>query len=42
MNLGYTYWEGAVKAEGMGASAGVRGSGYAELTGYAGSMGGQF
>jgi predicted secreted hydrolase len=42
MNVSYSYWEGAVNAEGtMGGSA-VSGSGYVELTGYAGSMQGQF
>jgi predicted secreted hydrolase len=42
MNLTYTYWEGASEAAGTMAGAQVSGSGYVELTGYAGSMGGQF
>jgi len=35
------YWEGAVDIEGSHEGAPVRGSGYAELTGYAHSMGGR-
>jgi predicted secreted hydrolase len=42
MNVSYAYWEGAVDAEGAMAGKPIRGSGYAELTGYAGSMQGQF
>ncbi len=42
MLLSYTYWEGAVKIEGTHAGAPVAGNGYVELTGYAGSMAGQF
>jgi predicted secreted hydrolase len=42
MNVSYAYWEGAVKAEGTLGGKPVSGSGYAELTGYAGSMAGQF
>ena len=38
----YTYWEGAVQVEGERAGRPVSGSGYVELTGYAGSMRGQF
>lgn len=37
LNLTFTYWEGAVKISGS-----ATGSGYVELTGYAGSMAGQF
>jgi len=37
-----TYWEGQVKIEGMKNGAPVAGMGYAELTGYAGGMGGRF
>jgi predicted secreted hydrolase len=42
MNVSYTYWEGAVQAGGTMAGKPVSGSGYVELTGYAGSMQGQF
>jgi predicted secreted hydrolase len=42
MNVSYTYWEGAVAAEGTMAGKPVSGGGYVELTGYAGSMQGQF
>jgi predicted secreted hydrolase len=42
MDVSYAYWEGAVKAEGTHGSRPVAGNGYAELTGYAGSMQGQF
>jgi predicted secreted hydrolase len=42
MNVSYAYWEGAVKANGAMAGKPVSGSGYVELTGYAGSMQGQF
>jgi len=37
-----TYWEGEVKIEGVKNGAPVSGQGYAELTGYAGGMGGRF
>ncbi len=37
MNLSFTYWEGAVRVQGTRG-----GSGYVELTGYAGSMAEQF
>jgi len=37
-----TYWEGQVKIEGMKNGAPVNGLGYAELTGYAGGLGGRF
>jgi predicted secreted hydrolase len=37
-----TYWEGQVKIEGVKNGAPVSGSGYAELTGYAGGMGARF
>lgn len=40
MDLSYVYWEGAARVDGAGAP--VSGSGYVELTGYAGSMAGQF
>jgi predicted secreted hydrolase len=40
--LSYAYWEGAVRVEGERAGQAVRGSGYIEMTGYAGSMQGQF
>jgi predicted secreted hydrolase len=42
MDVSYTYWEGAVNAEGTMNGKPVSGSGYVELTGYAGSMQGQF
>jgi predicted secreted hydrolase len=42
MNVSYTYWEGAVEVDGTAAGKPVSGSGYVELTGYAGSMQGQF
>ena len=37
-----TYWEGQVKIEGVKNGAPVAGVGYAELTGYAGGLGGRF
>lgn len=40
--LSYAYWEGAVKARGTRAGQPVAGNGYVEMTGYAGSMQGQF
>ncbi|MBU0491117.1 MAG: carotenoid 1,2-hydratase [Chloroflexi bacterium] len=42
LNVSYAYWEGAVRLRGQRAGAVVNGSGYVELTGYAGSMQGQF
>jgi predicted secreted hydrolase len=42
LNVSYAYWEGAVAVEGRRASQEVSGRGYVELTGYAGSMQGQF
>lgn len=42
VNLSYQYWEGAVDVEGMFAGNPVAGAGYIELTGYAGSMAGEF
>lgn len=42
MNVSYTYWEGAVSVNGTMSAQTVSGSGYVELTGYAGSMQGQF
>jgi predicted secreted hydrolase len=42
LNLSFTYWEGAIKIEGIINGQKVSGSGYAELTGYAGSMAGEF
>lgn len=42
MNLSYTYWEGAVKVEGEIAGKPAEGFGYAELTGYAEAMEGDF
>jgi len=42
LDLSYHYWEGAVRIGGERAGRAVSGSGYIEMTGYAGSMGGQF
>jgi predicted secreted hydrolase len=42
MNVSYDYWEGAVRFNGTQGSQPVTGRGYVELTGYAGSMGGEF
>lgn len=42
LNVSYSYWEGAVSVSGTLAGAPVEGRGYVELTGYAGSMGGDF
>jgi len=42
MNVSYTYWEGAVSVGGTMGAQTVSGNGYVELTGYAGSMQGQF
>jgi predicted secreted hydrolase len=41
-STGITYWEGAVKGAGMSRGRSVSISGYTELTGYAGSLGGVF
>jgi predicted secreted hydrolase len=37
-----TYWEGEVKIDGVKNDVPVKGAGYAELTGYAGGLGGRF
>jgi predicted secreted hydrolase len=42
LNVSYDYWEGAVSVKGSREGQVVQGSGYVELTGYAGSMGGEF
>ena len=42
MDLSYAYWEGAAKVDGTRNGQPVAGNGYVELTGYAGSMQGQF
>jgi predicted secreted hydrolase len=42
LNVSYTYWEGAVRISGERAGNPVGGVGYVEMTGYAGSMQGQF
>jgi predicted secreted hydrolase len=42
LDLRYTYWEGAVRVQGVFGNVTVGGYGYVELTGYAGSMGGEF
>jgi predicted secreted hydrolase len=41
-STGVTYWEGAVAGEGLSGAGRVACEGYAELTGYAGSLGGTF
>lgn len=42
MQVSYEYWEGAVRVTGSAGGQPVGGNGYVELTGYAGSMQGQF
>ena len=42
LNLSFTYWEGAVKIQGVFTGQAVSGSGYVELTGYADSIAGEF
>lgn len=42
LNVSYSYWEGAVKINGERNGVPVSGDGYIEMTGYAGSMQGQF
>ena len=42
MQVSYVYWEGAVRVTGAASGQPVAGNGYVELTGYAGSMQGQF
>lgn len=42
LNVSYAYWEGAVRATGLRAGVAISGYGYVELTGYSGSMGGEF
>lgn len=42
MQVSYVYWEGAVRVTGNAGGQPVGGNGYVELTGYAGSMQGQF
>lgn len=42
LNVSYDYWEGAVRITGARQGQPVGGNGYVELTGYAGSMQGQF
>ena len=42
LNLSYSYWEGAVQVRGQLDGSAISGSGYVEMTGYAGSMQGQF
>jgi predicted secreted hydrolase len=41
-HLSTVYWEGAVQISGARQGQPVTGSGYVELTGYAGSLGGRF
>ena len=42
LDLTFDYWEGAVKIRGTWDGQPVSGNGYVELTGYAGSMAGEF
>ena len=42
LNVSYSYWEGAVRVQGQRLGQPVSGNGYVELTGYTGSMSGQF
>lgn len=42
LDVSYAYWEGCVRVRGSRAGQPVRGDGYIELTGYAGSMAGEF
>ncbi len=42
LNTFFVYWEGAVQIMGQQAGKPVEGSGYVEMTGYQGSMAGQF
>lgn len=42
LTLSYVYWEGCVDVSGTHDGLAVSGRGYVELTGYAGSMGGEF
>jgi predicted secreted hydrolase len=42
LNVSYSYWEGAVRVQGQRLGQPVTGNGYVELTGYSGSMNGQF
>ena len=42
LDVSFRYWEGAVRVTGTRAGKALAGSGYVELTGYAGSMQGRF
>ena len=42
MDLTYTYWEGAVQVKGLKGEVQIDGFGYVEMTGYAGTMAGEF
>ncbi len=42
LNLSYSYWEGTVSIAGTRDGKAITGNGYVELTGYSGSMGGEF
>jgi len=42
LNVSFTYWEGAVKVDATWAGKSITSKGYVEMTGYAGSMQGQF
>jgi predicted secreted hydrolase len=41
-HLTFTYWEGAVQIDGSRDGKAIKGSGYVELTGYAGTLAGDF
>ncbi len=41
-STGVTYWEGAVAGGGRTAGSSLKVEGFAELTGYAGGLGGRF
>jgi predicted secreted hydrolase len=42
LNVSYAYWEGAVGVTGSQGDQPINGNGYVELTGYSGSMAGEF
>ncbi|MEW5871702.1 MAG: lipocalin-like domain-containing protein [Chloroflexota bacterium] len=42
LDVSYAYWEGCVHVQGSRSGQPVQGDGYVELTGYAGSMAGEF
>lgn len=42
LDVSFAYWEGAVRIQGTREGAALTGAGYIEMTGYSGSMAGQF